>query len=64
MNNNCNQHLGGSLCLFKDQEVRQATAHEELLAIAAVVTSGPDVSGGVVFDRLESKYSTLSEPAD
>ena len=60
--NNVSEVIRAGLRLLEDQEVRQAIAHEELrLAIAAGLVSGPDVSGGQVFDRLEAKYSAVSE---
>lgn len=63
--NNVSEVIRAGLRLLEDQEVRQAIAHEELrLAIAAGVTSGPDVSGKQVFDRLEAKYSAVSETVD
>lgn len=63
--NNVSEVIRAGLRLLEDQEVRQAIAHEELrLAVAAGLTSGSDVSGEQVFDRLEVKYSVVAEPVD
>lgn len=60
--NNVSEVIRAGLRLLEEQEDQRAARLEYLrAALAAGETSGPEVLGNQVFDRLEAKYRAMVE---
>ena len=63
--NNVSEVVRAGLRMLEDQESKKVLLNDELRkAVALGFSSGSDVSGDSVFDRLEEKYQSMSGMTD